>query len=260
MVAFDRLGHGPSLVLLHGTNSSRHVWDPILPSLTSCRDVIAVDLPAHGQSAATSFTPPEFAREVAVLLDELDLHAPGVVGHSVGGWTALELAKLGRASAVLALAPAGLWRKHSPWMTDLGLQLNWRLGQMLGPGIVERSLRTRIGRRSGLRWISAHPGDVPYHLAAQTARAAIDSHHFPIHFAKTRVLRFSDGQSIPGNVPITIVWGDADRVAPARRSRFTDQLPAHAEIETWARCGHMTMWDRQQETIRAAIALTAANR
>ena len=49
------------------------------------------------------------------------------MGHSSGGWTALELAKLGCASAVLALAPAGLWRRHSPLPTDAILILNWRL-------------------------------------------------------------------------------------------------------------------------------------
>jgi pimeloyl-ACP methyl ester carboxylesterase len=253
MLAYDRAGSGEPLVLLHGTNCSRHVWDPVLPALTPHRDVIAIDLPAHGASGPTSLTPPGFAADVAQLFDALELRAPAVVGHSAGGWTALELAKLDRAGAVLALAPAGLWRKHSPVATDLGLRINWRLGQIFG-NVVSRSLKSPAVRAMGLRSISARPGAVPYDVALATARDAIASKHFPEHFAATRTLHFSGGAMIPATVPIRIVWGDRDKVALKRHSRFTDQLPTHTTIDTWDRCGHMIMWDRPAETIAAALA------
>lgn len=137
-------------MLLHGTNSSRSIWSPLLPALSDEREVLAMDLPAHGQPPPTSFTPPEWAKEVAALLDELGSERVPIVGHSSGGWTALELAKLKRASAVLALAPAGLWRKHSPLITDTILNLNWRTGQLLGEHAI-KPLRTRTGRRVALR-------------------------------------------------------------------------------------------------------------
>lgn len=112
MLVFDRQGSGPPLMLLHGTNSSRGIWNRLVPELSREREVFNVDLPAHGQSPPSSFTPPSWAQEVAALLDELGISKVAVVGHSSGGWTALELAKLGRASAVLALTPAGLWRRQ----------------------------------------------------------------------------------------------------------------------------------------------------
>ena len=84
-------------------------------------------------SAASPARPPQ--REVAALLDDLGLERVAVVGHSSGGWTALELAKLGRASGVLALTPAGLWRKHSPPITDAILVVNWCFGQLFGERI-----------------------------------------------------------------------------------------------------------------------------
>jgi pimeloyl-ACP methyl ester carboxylesterase len=253
MLAHDRSGRGEPLVLLHGTNSDRRVWRPLLPSLTAARDVINVDLPAHGQSRATSLTPPGFAGDLIRFFDQQGLDTPAVVGHSVGGWTALELAKRQRAGAVLALAPAGLWRRRSPLVTDLELQLNWRLGQVLGAR-VERSLRTRVGRRVGLRGISARPADVPAELAVETARAAIASRHFPEHFRRTRVLRFEGGDRIAGTVPVHVLWGAKDRVARARTSRHPDQLPAHARIEVAPGCGHMLMWDCPQRVIDAALA------
>ena len=255
-LAFDRQGSGPPLVLLHGTNSARTVWRPVLAPLVAARDVIAVDLPAHGHSPPTSLTPPGFARDVACLLDALELEAPTVVGHSAGGWTALELAKLGRAGAVLALAPAGLWRRHSPRITDVNLTSSWLLGQLLGRR-VERSLGRPVGRRLGLRGISARPGDVPADVAVEAARTAVASRYFPQHFRRTRGLRFEGGASIPPEVPVRVIWGDADRVAPAGRSRFKDRLPPHARVETWPECGHMIMWDRPRELVAAALSLPA---
>jgi pimeloyl-ACP methyl ester carboxylesterase len=257
MLAYDRTGAGPPLLLLHGTNSSRSIWSPLLPTLSREREVIAVDLPAHGQSPPTSFTPPEWAREVAALLDELRLERVPVVGHSSGGWTALELAKLDRASAVLALAPAGLWRRRSPPITDMILNLNWRAGRLLGERAV-KTLQTSIGRRVALRQISARAAAVSEEDAIAAARAALASEHFPEHFRQTRRLRFLDGQSIAPDVPIQIVWGAQDHIARARRSRHTDQLPRHATIETWPRCGHMLTWDNPQAAADAALRLACA--
>jgi len=255
MLAFDREGSGAPLMLLHGTNSSRSIWKPLLPHLSSQREVYSVDLPAHGQSPPSSFTPPEWAKEVAALLDHLGLEHVAVVGHSSGGWTALELAKLGRTSGVLALTPAGLWSKQSPPITDAILVLNWRLGQILGESVVTKPLHTRIGRRISLRQISAHPADVPAEDAIAMVKTVLASKHFPEHFKQTRRLRFLDGQQIPPDIPVHVVWGSKDRIARARTSRHTDQLPTHATVETWPNCGHMLMWDAPQRVIDAAVAM-----
>jgi pimeloyl-ACP methyl ester carboxylesterase len=259
MLAFDREGSGPPLMLLHGTNSSRSIWKPLLARLAGRRDVVSVDLPAHGESRPSSFNPPDWAREVAALIDELDLGRPAVVGHSAGGWTALELAKLGRVTGVLALTPAGLWRRHSPPVTDAILSVNWRLGQLLGDGVL-LPLRTRLGRRLALRQISGRPADVPVDVAVEMVETVLASKHFPEHFRETRRLRFVDGQRIPADTPIRVVWGDRDRIARARTSRHVDQLPGHAVVETWAGCGHMVMWDEPERLLEAALALPAGNR
>ncbi len=247
-------------MLLHGTNSSRSIWKPLLPQLLQQREVLSVDLPAHGHSPPSSFAPPGWAEEVAALLDDLGLERVAVVGHSSGGWTALELAKLGRADAVLALTPAGLWRKHSPPITDAILMVNWRLGQIFGENIATKPLRTRIGRRMSLRQISAHPQDIPTDDATEMVRTVLASKHFPEHFKETRRLRFTDGQQITRDIPVRVVWGDRDRIARARTSRFTDQLPEHASVETWPRCGHMLMWDAPTQVVQAAVALPASER
>lgn len=257
MLAFDRAGTGPPLLLLHGTNSSRAVWDPVMAALIPHHEVIRVDLPAHGQSPATSLAPPQWALEVADFMDQLGLGRVSVAGHSSGGWTALELGKLGRVGAVLALTPAGLWRHHSPPLTDLGLVLTWGLGQALGDAGL-RPLRTRLGRRLTLAQVSARPAEVPSDVAVQTGRTARASKNFPQHFRHTRVQRFLDGRRISPETPVRVVWGATDRLAPVRSSRLADELPAHAQVETWPDCGHMVMWDAPGRLVAAALSLPPA--
>jgi pimeloyl-ACP methyl ester carboxylesterase len=259
MLVFDREGSGPPLMLLHGTNSSRSIWKPLLPQLSDEREVFSVDLPAHGESPPSSFTPPDWAKEVAALLDNLGLSRVALAGHSAGGWTALEVAKLGRVTGVLALTPAGLWRKHSPPITDATLLVNWRLGQILGERATTRPLRTKLGRRVSLRQISAHPANVPAEDAIAMVKTVLASKHFPEHFRQTRRLRFLDGQTIPPAIPIHVVWGGKDRTARARTSRYTDQLPERAIIETWADCGHMLMWDAPQRVLDAVLAVPTSD-
>ena len=240
---------------MHGTNGSRAIWAPMLRELARSREVVAVDLPGHGASPPTSLTPPDWAAELAGLLDDLGLPDPvAVAGHSSGGWAALELAKLGRAQSVLALAPAGLWRRESPRLTDLGLVANWRLGRLGGERGI-RLLRRPYFRSAALRSLSARPGDVPVDVAVAAARAAAGTDHFPAHFAATRVIRFTGGQAIATEVGVRVIWGDHDRIALRRASRFTAELPGHARVETWPGCGHMVMWDRREATVAALLAL-----
>src|SRR5829696_9513152 len=78
-------------------------------------------------------TPANFARLMAAFLRELEVESAHVVGNSSGGWTALEMAKLGYARSVTTLSPAGLWYGGTPrqiiWVFRFSHVLARRLGR-----------------------------------------------------------------------------------------------------------------------------------
>ncbi|MEV6315375.1 alpha/beta hydrolase [Streptomyces sp. NPDC051776] len=88
---------GPPLVLVHGWSGSRAHFDGLLPRLTTCHHVIAIDLPGHGnesRSERRSWTVEAFAQDVAAVLDAEHIESAVLAGHSMGAAVVLETARL----------------------------------------------------------------------------------------------------------------------------------------------------------------------
>ena len=256
-IVYEHRGHGETLLLLHGTGGSHRHWAPVQPRLAAHHALITVDLPGHGDSDPppddADHTPLGYAAALARFLDELDLDAAHVAGDSVGGWTALELAKLGRARSVTAIAPAGLWRRRDPWRCSVKLWGIYRLGRLTTP-LTERALRSNAGRTRLLRGTVAKP----LNLSAEETQDLIETYNstpsFTKHLAQTRRARFRNGASI--QVPVTVAWGDAERLIP-RRARRQDELPPHTEMVTLSGCGHLPFWDDPEKVARTILETTA---
>ena len=91
-LAFDVVGDGPPVVLLHGLTFDRRVWDPVVEHLgQSCR-CVCVDLPAHGESGGSAASIEEVADAVADTVDHALSDPAVVVGHSMGAVVALRYA------------------------------------------------------------------------------------------------------------------------------------------------------------------------
>ena len=106
---YETHGAGRPMILLHGGLGSGEMFGPILPSLAERHQVIAVDLQGHGRTADID-RPIDIrlmADDIAALIDYLKLAKPDVVGYSLGGGVALQLAvrhpdKIGRLVVVSA--------------------------------------------------------------------------------------------------------------------------------------------------------------
>ena len=90
-VAYDDVGRGDVVVLLHGFLFDRSMWREQVAALSERFRFITPDLRGHGESSATDgpMTMEEMAADVAALLDELGVTAAVVGGLSMGGYVAL---------------------------------------------------------------------------------------------------------------------------------------------------------------------------
>lgn len=89
-------GDKPPLVLAHGFSDDGLCWTPVAEQLEADYDVIMVDARGHGRSDAPEqgYTPIDMAADLAGVITGLHLEKPAVLGHSMGGSTAMALAGL----------------------------------------------------------------------------------------------------------------------------------------------------------------------
>lgn len=246
-LAYERVGSGPPLVLLHGVGHRRQAWGPVLEWLTPHREVITVDLPGHGESPpldlAGRLAPQALEEELSAMFGELGLDRPHVAGNSLGGRLALEAGARGRAATVTALSPAGFWRSDR----DLAytktvfrtMQVTGKWIEPLVP-VLSRSTAGRavmyapiVGRPSRLS-PERSQGDLTAFLAAESALKAILNTATPF-----------TGQ-IPDGIPVTIAWGTRDRLLRPHQARIArDRLPK-ARVVPLPGCGHVPMSDNPQ--------------
>jgi pimeloyl-ACP methyl ester carboxylesterase len=88
-LAYDRVGSGPAVVLLHGWPGSRRDYEDVVALLVGAFDVVVPDLRGFGESDRHDARPAAYsadgqAASVLGLIDELRLDRPTLVGYDVG--------------------------------------------------------------------------------------------------------------------------------------------------------------------------------
>lgn len=248
--ALYRAGSGEPLVLVHGFTGAWHHWRPLLDGLAAGHEVIAPTLAGHdGGPPFPSDIPLSFAAATDSLeahLDELGVDTAHVVGNSLGGGLALELAKRGRARSVVALAPAGGWSEGDGEAQRIArfFARQIRVGSAsarITPMIMKRPRSRRWAMRDIMRHGDRLTPSEALDLAAASTRCSISA-------AAIEALRTDSGLAL-GDLdriacPVLLVSPEFDRVLPAKlhAPRFQREIPG-VESRTLAGCGHLPMWD-----------------
>ncbi|MFF4188264.1 alpha/beta fold hydrolase [Streptomyces sp. NPDC001691] len=151
-IHYKRAGHGPALVLLHGSASSLQHFDGVTDLLTDSFDVIRPDLPAFGLTGPRTdrdYRIPAYAATVAGFAAALGVPRYAVAGNSLGGNIAWNVA-LDHPERLTGLVlvnatgypgktvPAGMRRTRNPLMRPL-------LRRVMPRGAIERNLRALVG-------------------------------------------------------------------------------------------------------------------
>lgn len=233
-IAYERVGGGPPLVLVHSLGADRRLWDPVVARLRERRELVVLDLPGFGASpplTGTEPTPRALAGAVAVALAQMGLQRPHLAGVSLGGWVALELGRSGAAGAVTAIAPAGLWPDPLGPKADRARRLARALLPLVGP-----VTSTGIGRAALLSSVVAHPRRVPADDAAHLVRSYALSPGLPAVNDAMRAGRFAALERI--RCPVTLVWPTRDRLV--RRPAWVPDRVREVDLDD---AGHLPMWD-----------------
>jgi pimeloyl-ACP methyl ester carboxylesterase len=247
------LGSGPPLVFIHGLIGRWTHWVEQLTEFASSHRVIAVDLPGFGDSPmpSESISVSLYARTIEKLLQELQISAATLVGHSMGGFTSVELA-IGfpeRVERLVLISPSGLSTYANPRNLQLVAQMR-RFTRIVNAYHARVAAHAELlARRPRLRLLEPTTSIVTRH-----------SKRLPAPF----VAEFVRGLGAPGYIegmeanlnydyrdrlgeiacPTLIVWGNRDRVVSAKDADLYERLIPNARKEIFQDTGHMAMIER----------------
>jgi pimeloyl-ACP methyl ester carboxylesterase len=183
-------------------------------------------------------------RLVAEFCDELGLERPHVAGNSLGGWISLELAKQGRVRSATVLSPAGFHNGVEARYQQGALWLAARAARGLAPR-PRRILGSSLGRTLMLGLVIAKPAAVTPADAVLTVRGVAQAVWFDETLPVVLADRFSGGDQI--QVPVTVAWGEHDRLLLPHQAKRAARLVPGARVVTLDGCGHVPMYDDPQQ-------------
>jgi pimeloyl-ACP methyl ester carboxylesterase len=258
-----RGGSGKPLVLIHGVAASWRVWKPVLGALTAQRDVLAPQLAGHYEAeplpSGVAPTISAWADALERKLDAAGFEAPDLVGNSLGGWIALELARRGRARTVVAIGPGGGWSEAE------GVKL--RRYFLRSYATVRRLYRPALflARFRGGRWALLHdfyarPGRLEPEEARQALTALV---RCPAFLDIFEVNSTHEGGLINADgleeirCPVLIVFGGRDRITPPHQARYFLDRIAGARLVELPGLGHVPMSDDPELVARTILDFSA---
>jgi len=235
-------GSGPDLVFLHGAGGVT-AEDPFLKALAKSHHVYAPLVPGYGDS--------EEAPEIRDMLDftlhtwdvvaGLGLKDPILVGHSMGGMIAAEMAAVqpNDVSRLGLIAPAGLWDDDHP-IADLFATMPYEMPELLFHDAAAGAALMTAGRNV------EDPNFLQTYLvtnARQLGMAGRILFPIPERGLSTRLYRIK--------AKTLIVWGDSDRLIPPVYAHAFKKGIRGAELVSIPEAGHMVPVEKTEAVAEA---------
>jgi pimeloyl-ACP methyl ester carboxylesterase len=240
------MGAGPPLLFVHGLSGCWQNWLENIPHFARSRRVLAVDLPGFGASPMPreEISIPGYARFLEGICDALSIDAAAVVGNSMGGHIASELAIRSprRVERLMLVAAAGISAEHvqqSAVMTG---------GRVVAAIATQAAARHEwYARRPGLRRIALsfvvrHADRLSAPMAHELMRGSGKPGFLP---ALEAVITHRISDRLPQVAcPTFVVWGEDDRVIPVGDARRFAKLIPDVRVEILPDTGHVAMLER----------------
>ena len=254
-IAWDRRGNGAPLLLIHGLGYARWGWEPVLPELAEQFDVILFDNRGIGESDAPPgpYTVAEMAADAVQVLDEAGVARAHVVGTSLGGMIAQELAlaypeRVDR--LVLACTTPGGQKAHPMPQVTVALMAE---AATLEPAV---ALRRFVENALAPATVAAHPELVEQIMAHRLATAQQPA----AWAAQASAGATFDAYDRLGALaaPTLVQHGDEDVVVDPRNADLLVELLPDARLER-VPGGHLFFWEAPEQFVASVAAFLEAS-
>jgi pimeloyl-ACP methyl ester carboxylesterase len=230
-----RAGKGQTLLFLHGASGMPAIL-PCLHKLAERFDVVVPEHPGYGQSDEPEWL--ENIHDMAYFyldfLEKLDLKDVLLVGNSMGGWIALEIAvrSTARIRSMVVVSPAGV---KAPGVQPADTFLMSPEEQVRALVYDQKMAQARLAEP-----VTPEALDIALKNRHTTARLAWEPRFHDPHLPKWlhRI-----------KVPVTIVWGADDRILPVKISEELKRHIPHAKLEIMRETGHLPHAERPDQFV-----------
>ena len=246
-IAYDALGYGPPVILVHGTPGRSFAWRNVASKLAGRFTVYVFDLLGFGESErgeGLDVSIAAQARLLAELVETWGLEEPAIAGHDIGGAITLRAHLLEHVPfSRIALVDAVVLR---PWITPTTRHVKAHLdvyGTMpteVFEGIVASHLRTATHRPMGEEAFSAY---------LDQWRGALGQR---LYLEKDAQLDEDDTAAFEPllasiEVPVRIVWGEYDAWLPSSLAERLHETTPNSDLRILPEAGHFAMEDNPEE-------------
>ena len=217
----------PAVLLLHSLGTNLHVWDPVVSALAAAFRVIRPDMRGHGGTALTNgpYSIAQLGADVLAVMDALGVRMADVVGLSIGGLIAQDVARQapGRVRSLilmdtaLAIPPASLWHERA--------------------ATVRRKGMAAIADAVLMRWVTP---EAPPHAAAPL-RAMLLATAPEGYAGAAEAIAAADQTASTRALGIRtlVLVGDADQATPLASAEAIRDAIAGAKLEVIAGASHI---------------------
>jgi pimeloyl-ACP methyl ester carboxylesterase len=251
-------GTGDPIVFIHGHNVCWQHWLEQLAAFMPTHRVIALDLPGFGRSEMPppgEVSVPAFAGTVAAVMEQLGIASATVVGNSMGGGVAAELA-ISHPERVTRLVLASATGVSDWYMGLPAAVIRHRIGAAVSRGLfapgappasVLRALAARPrGRAAALGIYNGRPAARPDLIHPAMVMELIAAACRPTAAPAAVALASHDLRERAHLIrcPTLIVWGDRDNLVPLRCAHAYDRLIPNSRLVVYGDTGHNPMIER----------------
>jgi len=229
---------GTPVLMIHGFGADLSTWMFNQQALAESRPVYALDLPGHGGSSkqVDDGSAAALADTVRAYMDAVGIDKAHLVGHSLGGAIAIEIATVApeRVTGVTLVAPAGLGDE---------------IAETFIAGFLTETRSRKL--RPVLEMLVANPGLISADMVEDVLKfKRLDG--APAALGAIAAANFSGGQQKVSlrdrlatiSVPVHVVWGESDQILPAAHS---EGLPPSVSVTRLPGVGHIAHMEKSSE-------------